>query len=145
MMEGSYFMYSDDNKHMPEYRANDEFLRRMLGGELVGGELLRLPTEKLDRSEERYERRVDCRGNLVGADSTCGEKVTLERMEVCDRMDCPNEIHAPALAMVYSPKQCWRNLLDPRVGLEHGSIFAELILPFEGCPKKGRMEVKSCK
>jgi hypothetical protein len=39
----------------------------------------------------------------------------------------------PSLAMVYAPKQCWQNLLDPAVGLAHGSIFADLILPFEGC------------
>jgi hypothetical protein len=38
--------------------------------------------------------------------------------------------------MVYCPRQCWRKLFDPEDGLKHGTIFAELVLPFEGAPNK---------
>ena len=144
MIEGSYFMYFDDQKHASVNRANDEFLRRMIGGELKGEELLRLHSEVLDVPMEQGGRRVDCRGNVYGAEAALGERIQ-ERGTGCDCGDCPTEISAPALAMVYAPKQCWRGLLDPQTGLSHGSMFTELILPFEGCPKSGRMEVKACK
>lgn len=38
----------------------------------------------------------------------------------------------PSLAMVYPPRQVWRNLYDPDVGLERGTIFCELDMPFSG-------------
>ena len=138
-------MYSDENKRAPECRANDEFLRRMLGGELVGGERLGQPSDGLDLPEERYERGVDCRGNPTGAGNAGEEKGMFARRESCDCADCPTEIPAPALAMVYAPKQCWRNVLEPQTGLAHGSMFAELILPFEGCRKQNRMEGRYCR
>ena len=34
------------------------------------------------------------------------------------------------LAMVYSPLQKWENVYDPEKGLERGTIFAALDLPF---------------
>ncbi|MBQ9784867.1 MAG: spore coat associated protein CotJA [Clostridia bacterium] len=48
--------------------------------------------------------------------------------------DCPTTLSAPALAMVYAPRQCWRNLFDPALGLSHGTIFKELVLPLEVIP-----------
>jgi len=138
-------MYSDDHRQTPTHRANDAFLRQMLGGDLKGGELSRLQTETVKRPEVWDDRRVDCRGNLLSGESAHPEKSMRESGEQRDRETCPTEISAPALAMVYSPKQCWRKLFDPQSGLEHGSLFAELILPFEGCPKYGRTEGKPCK
>ncbi len=138
-------MYSDYNKRAPTHRANDEFLRRMIGGELNGPELLRLHSEMLELPEERGGRRVDCRGNVLEPERSCPEKRARDGGDACDRESCPTEISAPALAMVYAPRQCWRKTFDPQTGLAHGSIFAELVLPFEGCPKYGRTEGKPCK
>ena len=41
-------------------------------------------------------------------------------------------LHEHPLAIVYSPQQVWRNVYDPEEGMEHGTIFAELDLPFYG-------------
>lgn len=126
-------MYSDTNRRAASNRTNDEFLRRMLGGEWSGD----LPVMNTSPSPRptlpNYgENRTACDGSPrrdpVPSAPTCN--------------DCPTHLHAPALAMVYAPKQCWRNLLEPSMGLKKGSIFSELILPFEGdektCEKGGQ-------
>lgn len=56
----------------------------------------------------------DCRGNEI-ASSDGGTASD----------GCP-------LAMVYAVNQQFRNINDPGVGLSHGTIFAELDLPFKG-------------
>lgn len=37
-----------------------------------------------------------------------------------------------SLAMAYVPWQTWREVYDPELGLERGTIFAELDKPFIG-------------
>ena len=37
-----------------------------------------------------------------------------------------------SLAMVYAPKQCFRDLFDLSCALEHGTLFKELNLQFLG-------------
>ena len=37
-----------------------------------------------------------------------------------------------SLAMVYSPKQYWRNLFDTDRALQEGTLFRELDFPFRG-------------
>ncbi|MBE6589108.1 MAG: spore coat associated protein CotJA [Ruminococcaceae bacterium] len=56
---------------------------------------------------------------------------------------CPTQLSAPSLAMVYSPRQCWRKLLEPHEGLKAGTIFTELILPLEAVSKNGSKEVNT--
>ena len=138
-------MYFDYHKSTPTHRANDAFLRQMLGGELKGGELPRLRPEMPEFPMVQNRSRVDCRGNALDTERDCADRERRENEDACDRDLCPTEIHAPALAMVYAPKQCWRKTFDPQTGLAHGSIFAELILPFEGCSKSNGMEGKPCK
>ena len=126
-------MYSETDRRSSVRRANDEFLRRMLGGEAAegtpfcavmnmnGGERPQLPPEG---------NRPSCDGSYrpgEGGDA------------------CPKHIHAPALAMAYAPRQCWQNLLDPASGLKAGSMFAELILPFEAAKCHKETEVRPCK
>jgi hypothetical protein len=43
-----------------------------------------------------------------------------------------------SLAMVYPVKQNWQNIYDPQIGLQKGTIFEELNLPFyqSGCNTK---------
>lgn len=44
--------------------------------------------------------------------------------------DCP--LDTLPLAMSYTPMQKWENLYDPETGLDRGTIFACLDLPFTG-------------
>ena len=36
------------------------------------------------------------------------------------------------LAMAYIPNQAWQNLLSPESALMNGTVFRELVFPFEG-------------
>ena len=74
--------------------------------------------------------RVRCDGTTRESDNT-------------DDYTCPTTLHAPSLAMVYSPKQCWRNLFDPTTGLSRGTIFAELSMPLEVVSHNGCKEVRN--
>ena len=114
-------MNFENNRRVSARRANDEFLRRMLDGEradrartVMNAEPSPMPSLPQERPD-----RPSCDGSYPGGGANAGG-------------ECPKHFHAPSLAMVYAPKQCWQNLLDPMSGLEQGSIFAEMILPFEG-------------
>lgn len=98
-------MYADNHRRSASQRVNDDFLRRMMGGELTSN------AEPTARAAER-------------------ENAERPKISVQED-DCPSTLHAPSLAMVYSPRQCWRNVLSPEEGLQQGSIFSELVLPFE--------------
>ena len=115
-------MYSDNGRSACVHRANDEFLRRMIGGEVVRGGL---PEVRMDLS---------VRPTPPQSIPSCDGENPCE--------ECPTHVHAPALAMVYAPMQCWRNLFDPHLALRHGTLFAELVLPLEGCKKLGEGEVR---
>ena len=132
-------MYFENNRRAAENRADADFLRRMLGGELNGIRADRSPSaprketngkccEWAPQSQMRQPqaRREEA---PVRPEGGCGCQ------QPCNTA-CPTEIPAPSLAMVYAPRQCWRKLFDPEEGLKHGTIFAELVLPFEGAPNK---------
>ena len=104
-------MYSDNSRRSATRRSNDEFLRRMVGGELIGNEIPVM--NRVSPTPERLGG-TSCNGNDTNAPG-----------------ECPVSIDAPSLAMVYSPRQCWRNLLDPEAALGNGSLFAELVMPLE--------------
>lgn len=146
-------MYSENNRRASGMRANDEFLRRMLGGDLTGGELPVMNMEKSDRSNSydfgneghggaqmnNGDRvRLSNEGSGVVGDGrpSCDGSVSGGKPSCDDRGECPTHLHAPSLAMVYAPRQCWRNLLDPQSALNHGTLFAELVLPFEAGNKR---------
>ena len=137
-------MYFENNRRAAESRADADFLRRMLGGELNGNRCNRsrdrAPAEtrqgvgeccewtpQARQPQARQEMPVRPENSGCGCQKPCNTS-------------CPTEVHAPSLAMVYSPRQCWRKLLDPAEGLKHGTIFAELVLPFEAVPQKGGKE-----
>ena len=126
-------MYSESNRRAATSRANDEFLRRMIGGELVGG----IPVMNVDAPTRPSL--PDYSNNKAACDGTPRGNCPIP--DVCH--DCPTHVHAPSLAMVYAPKQCWRGLLDPVSGLKSGSIFQELILPLEVEGKNYGKEVKN--
>lgn len=124
-------MYSENNRS--SRRGNDEFFRRMTGGDIGGKENCPIPSCR-HGGYEAAERDLPSRARLdMGERPPCNEGDG----GVCHL--CPNEIHAPALAMVYCPRQCWRHLLEPSVALSKGTLFAELVLPFEaGCNYEGK-------
>ena len=128
-------MYIENNRRAAESRSDADFLRRMLGGELNGNDC--------SRSSGRCSERVTMQSRQEMGN--CCEWAPQARQEMpqrpeggcgCNSMpcdtSCPTEVSAPSLAMVYCPRQCWRSLFSPEDGLKHGTIFAELALPFEG-------------
>ena len=128
-------MYIESNRRAAESRADADILRRMLGGELNGNGCGR----SCERTYERFSSQSQ-RG--MGASCNWAPQARQELPEHPENgcgcnsspcnTSCPTEIPAPSLAMVYCPRQCWRSLFSPEDGLKHGSIFAELVLPFEG-------------
>ena len=44
----------------------------------------------------------------------------------------PDVVIYPSLAIVYPPRQRWRNLYEIDVGFSRGTIFRELDMPFCG-------------
>ena len=129
-------MYIESNRRAAESRADADFLRRMLGGELNGNDRSRSCGRNSNRAPLPSQRGNGC--------SSC-EWRPQARQEMpqrpeggcgCNSMpcdtSCPTEVPAPSLAMVYCPRQCWRSLFSPEDGLKHGTLFAELALPFEG-------------
>ena len=139
-------MYIENNRRAAESRADADFLRRMLGGELNGNGCGRSCGRDRAPAQPRQNQAGNCcewtpqarQEAPVRPESGCGCQ------KPCDT-SCPTEIAAPALAMVYSPRQCWRNLFDPAEGLKHGTIFAELALPFEAAPHTGGKEGCACR
>ena len=121
-------MYPNNNRH-PSRRGNDELLRRMVGGELTGGELPVMKMTRMESPDQPPSGRPSCNQNDEEAEIS----------------ECPTILGAPSLAMVYSPRQCWRNLLDPDAALANGSLFAELVMPFEGANKSMGIGGKLCK
>lgn len=130
-------MYSENNRRSANQRANDDFLRRMLGGELTGDGFPVMQVTPPNggalspSNMQQSTARVRCDGTRVPGGSNGGSA------------DCPDCIPAPSIAMVYSPRQCWRNLFDPATALSKGSLFAELILPLEAVPSKHGKEVNT--
>lgn len=66
-------------------------------------------------------------------------------------MEQYDSLQGMPLAMAYVPWQSWQNVFDGAKGLEQGSIFEELIFPFEyagpGCRNTGscRHRGSSCR
>ena len=116
-----------NNNRRPAGRVNDELLRRMVGGELTGGMLPVMNMARMENVGQSPEGNLSCNQN----DDPPHE--------------CPTMLSAPSLAMVYSPLQCWRSLLEPEEALQNGSLFAELVMPFEGANKSMGIGGRLCK
>ena len=102
-----------DPKHSAsERRLDNEFLRRMSFGEFSERSV---PT--MNRQPARQNGACSSCGDGHGAVPSCPH---------------PMDPMMPSLAMVYVPKQEWRCTLAPHDALMHGSLFSELIKPFEG-------------
>lgn len=111
-------MNFESNRRVSARRASDDFRRRMLGEESGNGARAVMNSAPMPSLPELRPDRPSCDGSYP------------DRGE--GKEECYKNEGMPSLAMVYAPRQCWQNLLDPVTGLSHGSIFADLILPFEG-------------
>ena len=106
------------NNRFAGRRSDDEMLRRMLFG---NGSVGRVPSAVDGPSCPVMESMKPAPEN-TGVDCTGSETAGGNR----------------PLAMVYSPEQKWQNLLNPESALYHGSIFRDLVKPFEGRTIRGR-------
>lgn len=128
-------MYSENNRRSASRRADDDFLRRMLGGELTGDGFPVMNSDPTPSEADRPTPQLQ-NNSRVRCDGT-------PLKDTGANVGCPTTLHAPAIAMVYSPMQCWRNLFDPATGLAHGTIFQELVLPLGSFPENAHKEVRS--
>ena len=53
-------------------------------------------------------------------------------------MDFTNQEYSSYIEKKSPDSKLWKNVLCAKDGIEHGSIFADLILPFYGCNYKNR-------
>ena len=130
-------MLFDNEKEDSRRRSGDEFLRRMrceefLSRQSIKGDIPTFGRSDIPRRDERP--RTSCNGDDSNERGTSFTHET--QRSGCDM---------PSLAMVYSPYQSWQSLLSPKDGLAHGSIFAELIKPFEAGNRSRGTEGGCCK
>lgn len=124
-------MYSENNRRNASRRADGEFLRRMTGGELscprraFASPCGAVSDEGSNPPVRDARVRVSCDGSTVARGEQANHRCA------CGNTPCKPDSFAPSLAMVYSPRQCWRGVLSPAEGLSMGTIFSELVLPFE--------------
>ena len=113
-------MYFENTRSASVQRANNAFLRRMLGGELSAGAVPTFNGEAPNLPE--YPMNPPCNEgeNVQGSGSGMGEGGAQHCVEM------------PSLAMVYAPRQSWDGVFRPEEALAHGTQFAALVLPFEG-------------
>ena len=121
-------MYSENSRMPASRRADDDFLRRMIGGNLNDG--------------YRDTRNCGC-GNAQSRNAD-RRRLALDTPP-CNDNDghgcsnhCPKEVSAPSLAMVYCPRQCWQSIFSLEEALQHGTLFAKLALPFYGSNCDGK-------
>ena len=94
----------------------------------------------MDYRQQRYGRYNNRRtmGSYQNAsNNSCGElgSELLDNHNHCDDDYADKCIDKLPLAMAYVPFQKFRKVYDAATGLEHGTIFEELVLPF--CCYKG--------
>ena len=113
-------MYSENNRRTATGRANDEFLRRMIGGELAHGvPLMNTNVPPRATLPDYSENKTACDGQPRGENSA----------PMCNN-NCPVQLHAPSLAMVYSPHQSFEELFSTEEALSHGTLFRKLNKPW---------------
>ena len=115
-------MNTESNRQNSFRRSNDEFLRRMRGGEFCEEQRTR------QKSEIPVLATLDIPGANNRQSPSCDGRMSQE--PETGREDYGN-CRYPSLAMVYSPKQKWREVMSPEDGLRHGTIFRELVKPWE--------------
>ncbi len=134
-------MYFENNRRTSSQRTNDDFLRRMLGGELKREN--GTPCNSQDRASRQGglgSKRSMPRSEMQETSNAC----PLRPASSCT-CDCPTQIPAPAIAMVYVPRQCWKDVVEPSIGLAQGTIFTDLVLPLTGKCGSPEKEVRPCR
>ena len=85
----------------------------------------------MDQRNYRHNRGYNC---------TVGNKYSCKEPRMCDEgctnkvVECPNTMEAPVdcmtIAMAYVPWQQWNEVFTGEAGLDHGTIFPELVKPW---------------
>ena len=120
--EEQVVMFFENENYLSRQRSNDEFLRRMNGDQFF---------RKASADEIQTMLRSDVPGRNERPQTSCdGTPNTSQTPPEIDHAG----YRMPSLAMVYSPMQAWQGILSPEEGLHHGSIFSELVKPFEVAP-----------
>lgn len=114
-------------------RTDGEFLRRMNGGIFPTVPPEAAPGIFADPSGKDLREGPSCNGTYPNEREDDGTVPVLARPSA-PSAEC---LRAPSLAMVYSPTQKFGNLYSPAEGLRAGSLFRELIKPWEA---GGRMK-----
>ncbi len=140
-------MYSENQRYSAVRRSNDEFLRKMLGGELSAscGQARCGTRRTTNRCANAYAgqtgdtcTRGACKSHEMQARQdgpACNEGDSLHHNHDCGN-SAPWAQTFPSLAMVYSPMQSFENRYEPSKALQRGTLFADLDLPLEGCNGK---------
>ena len=68
----------------------------------------------------------------MSCNNMCNVKKPEHYMQNCK---CLDEL---PLAIAYVPWQKWKNVMCAKEGIQYGSIFADLVMPFYGCKKQRR-------
>ena len=135
-------MYNDKNPLYSSISRRDLPPRTPVGHSCPAFAKAGTDTLDIPRLDERQGRRL-CDGTLVqdNYDNGAQGRALPRNENVNDMNGCNNGcgngttgwgLRSYPLAMVYSPLQEFRELYDPDVALERGTMFAELDLPFEG-------------
>lgn len=139
-------MYNDKNPLYSSNSRRDIPPRTLVGRSCPTFAKAEAEVSELPRVDERQGRRL-CDGTLredAYDNGAQGRHVTRNEnansMNGCNNMSgsgCGNGnggwgLKSYPLAMVYSPLQEFREVYEPDVALERGTMFAELDLPFEG-------------
>ena len=108
------------------------------------GEQLLLRTLEESRAEGCYNSHRTTAIRDVRAVTDChGMRRMMPAHSCPDMSHCGGEgntgwgLHNHPLAMAYAPLQMWREVYDPDMGLERGTLFGDLDLPFKGDQMRG--------
>lgn len=136
-------MYSENEKQFSRRRSGDEFLRRLKSDEFLSSMTAGKDIPTFSQSNQSGIPRLDERPR-----TSCNGTERRVRENTGESFGCgtnqPTCANMPSLAMVYSPVQAFHKLLTPTQGLSQGSIFEELILPFEGDKNDNHCKTGGC-
>ncbi len=83
------------------------------------------------QTKKMEQHMVNCKDREMG--QCMNNCPTCKNMQYMQNCQCLNDL---PLAIAYVPWQKWKNVMCAKDGMEHGTIFSDLVLPFHGCNHK---------
>ena len=118
-------MYKEDDFLARHEEVNEDMLKQLLDGTNVSDEARNGCDMQQQKQCDQAPRRGACMNPRART------MLENERMSGCDSRKTWG-LHGYPLASVFAPLQEWKNLYDNEIGLDKGTIFEELYLPFLG-------------